>query len=88
MQAHNGNLIAPELKKYVPDIQKCLAKYHRKTKLKKLDLKDLSGGFVILFLGCGLSTFAFFLENILRIFAKKKNRNQIIIIEGNLPANN
>ena len=87
MQAYNGNLIAQEARKYVPDISKCLAKNQKKAKLKKLDLKDLSGGFVILFLGYGLSTFAFFLEKILRMFAKKKNRNQIIIIEGNRLSN-
>ena len=87
LQAHNGNLIAHELKKYVPDIHKCSAENYRKTKLKKLDLKDLSGAFLILFLGLVLSTIVFFLENIFGRFAKKENRNQIINIEGNRLSN-
>jgi len=62
--------------KYLFDIDRCIKdKKKSNKKLAKLELKDLSGAFLILLVGILVSFLVFLIENIISVLQKKGNTN-------------
>lgn len=55
-------LFAQITKRYLKPIDKCLAREAYRPKKSKLTLYDMTGSFIVLILGSGLSLLAFLLE--------------------------
>ena len=62
--------------KHLVDIDRCIKDTKKSNKkLEKLDLKDLSGAFLILLVGTLVSFLVFLIENIISAPQKKGNTN-------------
>ena len=73
------------IKSYLPSAKGCLFEDYKKNApaIRVLTLKDLSGAFVILLLGCSLSLFVFLIEKI-HFYRMMRRRSAVLPIDADI----